>query len=340
MVKQDFIIRLHRLSGKMCLLRNIEAMQSQRESKHGMEDDPMFVITGVTGHTGRVVAKALLTKGEKVRVVGRNADRLKEFVAAGAEPFTADLSDAGSVTKAFAGAKAAFVMIPPNPSSPDVLGFQKCVADAIMLGLRSSSVTHAVVLSSIGADKADKTGPVIGLHYLEERLNEIGGLNVLHLRAGYFMENTLPQAGIIRTAGMVVGPLRADLKLPMIATRDIGAAAADALLRLNFRQKQTHELLGQRDVTYEEVAKIIGKAITRPNLHYTQAPDEQVRAAFIQLGMSSNMADLLLEMSGSLNSGTMRALEPRSAQNTTPTSYEKFVAEEFVPLYEGRSAAA
>ena len=300
----------------------------------------MFVITGVTGHTGRVVAKALLTKGEKVRVVGRNADRLKEFVAAGAEPFTADLSDAGSVTKAFAGAKAAFVMIPPNPSSPDVLGFQKCVADAIMLGLRSSSVTHAVVLSSIGADKADKTGPVIGLHYLEERLNEIGGLNVLHLRAGYFMENTLPQAGIIRTAGMVVGPLRADLKLPMIATRDIGAAAADALLRLNFRQKQTHELLGQRDVTYEEVAKIIGKAITRPNLHYTQAPDEQVRAAFIQLGMSSNMADLLLEMSGSLNSGTMRALEPRSAQNTTPTSYEKFVAEEFVPLYEGRSAAA
>ena len=340
MVKQDFIIRLHRLSGKMCLLRNIEAMQSQRESKHGMEDDPMFVITGVTGHTGRVVAKALLTKGEKVRVVGRNADRLKEFVAAGAEPFTADLSDAGSVTKAFAGAKAAFVMIPPNPSSPDVLGFQKCVADAIMLGLRSSSVTHAVVLSSIGADKADKTGPVIGLHYLEERLNEIGGLNVLHLRAWYFMENTLPQAGIIRTAGMVVGPLRADLKLPMIATRDIGAAAADALLRLNFRQKQTHELLGQRDVTYEEVAKIIGKAITRPNLHYTQAPDEQVRAAFIQLGMSSNMADLLLEMSGSLNSGTMRALEPRSAQNTTPTSYEKFVAEEFVPLYEGRSAAA
>lgn len=340
MVKQDFIIRLHRLSGKMCLLRNIEAMQSQRESKHGMEDDPMFVITGVTGHTGRVVAKALLTKGEKVRVVGRNADRLKEFVAAGAEPFTADLSDAGSVTKAFAGAKAAFVMIPPNPSSPDVLGFQKCVADAIMSGLRSSSVTHAVVLSSIGADKADKTGPVIGLHYLEERLNEIGGLNVLHLRAGYFMENTLPQAGIIRTAGMVVGPLRADLKLPMIATRDIGAAAADALLRLNFRQKQTHELLGQRDVTYEEVAKIIGKAITKPNLHYTQAPDEQVRAAFIQLGMSSNMADLLLEMSGSLNSGTMRALEPRSAQNTTPTSYEKFVAEEFVPLYEGRSAAA
>jgi uncharacterized protein YbjT (DUF2867 family) len=305
-----------------------------------MEDNPMFVITGATGHTGSVVAKALLTKGEKVRVVGRNPDRLKKFVAAGAEPFTADLSDGASVAKAFVGAKAAFVMIPPNLSSLDVPGFQKLVADAIASGLQSSGVTHAVVLSSIGADRADRTGPVLGLHYLEERLNGIDALNALHLRAGYFMENTLPQAGIIRTAGMVVGPLRADLKLPMIATRDIGTAAADALWSLNFRQKQTHELLGQRDVSYDEVAEIIGKAIGKPNLRYTQAPDEQVRTAFIQLGMSRNMTDLLLEMSGSLNSGYMRALEPRTARNTTVTPYETFVSEEFVPLYEGKSAAA
>jgi uncharacterized protein YbjT (DUF2867 family) len=78
----------------------------------------MFVVTGATGHTGKVVAKALLTNGEKVRVIGRNADRLKEFVGAGAEPFTADLSDGASVAKAFVGAKAAFVMIPPNLSQP------------------------------------------------------------------------------------------------------------------------------------------------------------------------------------------------------------------------------
>lgn len=85
-----------------------------------------------------------------------------------------------------------------------------------------------------------------------------------------------------------------------------------------------------------DVAQIIGKAVGKPD----QAPDEQVRPALIQVGMSPNMADLLLEMSAALNSGYMRALEPRSAQNTTPTSYETFVKEEFVPLYEGRSAAA
>jgi uncharacterized protein YbjT (DUF2867 family) len=303
-------------------------------------EDAMYVVTGATGHTGNVVAKALLTRGEKVRVIGRNAERLKAFVAEGAEPFTADLTEAANVTKAFVGAKAVYVMMPPNLASPDFRAFQNRVTDAIAAALRSAGVTHVVTLSSIGADKPDKTGPVVGLHYLEQQLNDIEPLNVLHLRAGYFMENTLAQVGIIRATGTAVGPLRPDLKLPMIATRDIGKAAANALLSLDFHRKQTRELQGQRDVSMTEVAQIIGRAIGKPDLQYTQAPGEQVRAALIQLGMSSNMADLILEMSAALNSGHMRALEPRSAQNTTPTSYETFVMEEFLPLYEGKSAAA
>jgi uncharacterized protein YbjT (DUF2867 family) len=300
----------------------------------------MYVVTGATGHTGSVVAKSLLKKGAKVRVIGRSVERLKGFAAEGAEPFATDFTDVGGVTKALVGATAAYVMMPPNLASPDLRAFQNRVTDAIAAALESAGVTHVVTLSSIGADKPDKTGPVVGLHYLEQQLNGIDSLNVLHLRAGYFMENTLAQIVIIQKMGMAVGPLRPDLKLPMIATRDIGEAAANALLSLDFRQKQTRELLGQRDISMTEVAQIIGRAVGKPDLRYIQAPDEQVRAALIQLGMSSNMADLILEMSAALNSSHMRALEPRSGQNTTPTSYETFVAEEFVPQYEGKSAAA
>jgi uncharacterized protein YbjT (DUF2867 family) len=300
----------------------------------------MYVVTGATGNTGNVVAKALLSRGEKVRVIGRTAERLKALAAEGAEPFAADLADAAGVTKAFVGAKAVYVMIPPNLASSDLRSFQNRVTDAIAAALRSTGVTHAVTLSSIGADKPDKTGPVVGLNYLEQQLNCIDALNVLHLRAGYFMENTLAQIGIIQKMGMAVGPLRPDLKLPMIATRDIGEAAADLLLSLDFRQKQTRELLGQRDISMSEVAQSTGGAIGKPDLRYIQAPDEQLRPALIQLGMSSNMADLILEMSAALNSGYMRALEQRSAKNTTPTSYETFVREEFLPQYGGKSAAA
>src|SRR5208282_1353161 len=118
----------------------------------------MYVITGATGHTGNVVAKALLGRGEKVRVIGRTAERLKAFGAEGAEPFAADLTDAAGVTKAFAGAKAVYVMLPPNLASYDYRSFQNRATDAIVAALRSTGVTHAVTLSSIGADKPDKTG--------------------------------------------------------------------------------------------------------------------------------------------------------------------------------------
>jgi uncharacterized protein YbjT (DUF2867 family) len=312
----------------------------QQANRNFRMEVAMYVVTGASGNTGNVVAKTLLKKGAKVRVIGRSAERLKGLAAEGAESFAADLTDVGGVTKALVGATAAYVMMPPNLASPDFRAFQNRVTDAIAAALKSAGVTHVVTLSTIGADKSDRTGPVVGLHYLEQQLNAIDSLNVLHLRAGYFMENTLAQIGIIQKMGMAVGPLRPDLKLPMIATHDIGEAAANSLLNLDFRQKQTRELLGQRDISMTEVAQIIGRAVGKPDLRYAQAPDEQVRPALIQLGMSPNVANLLLEMSAALNSGHMRALEPRSGQNTTPTSYETFVAEEFVPLYEGKSAAA
>jgi hypothetical protein len=103
--------------------------------------------------------------------------------------------------------------------------------------------------------------------------------------------------------------------------------------------KQTRELLGQRDLTYNEITAIIGKAIAKPDLRYMQVPDDQARPVLVQMGMSEPFARLLLEMIGSLNSGYMRALEPRTSQNTTPTSYETFVADSFVPAYEHQPAA-
>ncbi|MGD0570757.1 MAG: NmrA family NAD(P)-binding protein [Candidatus Sulfotelmatobacter sp.] len=299
----------------------------------------MYVVLGASGNTGHVVAKTLLARGQKVRVVGRNEAHLQPFAAQGAEIFVADLTDAPALAKAFHQADSAYVMIPPNPTSDNFRAYQDRVSDAIAAAVKNAGVKNVVSLSSYGADKPSGTGPVVGLHKLEEKLDRIDGANVLHLRAGYFMENTLPQAGAIRAMGAVTGPLRPDLKLPMIASRDIGAAAADALLQLAFRGKQTHELQGHRDITYNEVASIIGKAIGKPDLKYVQAPDEQVRIALVQTGMSDNFAGDLLEMTGALNRGYMRALEARGPGNTTPTPFEAFVEESFVPAYQHQAAA-
>ncbi|HZW91709.1 MAG TPA: NmrA family NAD(P)-binding protein [Candidatus Eremiobacteraceae bacterium] len=299
----------------------------------------MYVVLGASGNTGHVVAKNLLTSGQRVRVVGRNAAHLQFLAAEGAEVFTADLSDVSALTKAFQQANSAFVMIPPNTTSNDVRAFQDRVSDSIAAAVQKAGVKNIVALSSVGADKSSGTGPVVGLYHLEQKLNQIDQANVFHLRAGYFMENTLPQAGAIRKMGYTVGPLRPDLKLPMIATCDIGKAAAEALLRLDFRGKQTRELQGQRDLDYTEAVTIIGKAIGKPDLKYVQAPDDQLRGAMVQMGMSDNFAGLILEMASTLNSGVMRVLEPRTPGNTTSTNFENFVAEFFVPAYQQQAAA-
>lgn len=300
----------------------------------------MFAITGATGNTGSAIAEKLLAQGEKVRVIGRDAGRLVRFVQKGAEAFAADATDATALTKAFNGATAVYAMVPPNIASPDPQGYQERVSDALAQALGQARVTHAVVLSSIGADKAAKTGPVVGLHNLEQKLNGVAGLHAIYLRAGYFMENLLPQVDVIKNFGMVGGPLRADLRVPMIATRDIGAAAAEILRKRDFTGKHTRELLGQRDLDYKEVASVIGKAIGKPNLTYSQLPAQQLKPALTQMGMSAQMADLLLEMAEALNSGYMVALEQRTKENTTPTSIETFVTEVFAPRFQGKAAKA
>lgn len=300
----------------------------------------MFVVIGATGHTGSIVAEKLLAKGEKVRVVGRDERKLEQFRQKGAEAFVGDATDASAMERAFAGADAAYVLIPPNMASPNVLAYDDRVIDSMASALQKNGTKQAVVLSSLGADKPDKTGPVVGLHRMEEKLESISGLNVLFLRPGYFMENILPQVGVIQSFGNMVGPLRADLPSPMIATRDIGAAAAEALARRDIQGKQRRELLGARDVSYAQLAKIVGVAIGKPNLQYQQASGAQLKPALMQMGMSANMVDLLLEMTDALNSGYMRALEPRSAQNTTPTTIETFVTEVFVPAFRTQAARA
>lgn len=299
----------------------------------------MHVVMGASGNTGHVVATNLLARGQKVRVIGRNSARLQALASKGMETFIADVSDAGALGKAFDGADSAYVMIPPNITSKDPLAYSNRVSDAIARAVQGAGTKNVVALSSIGAELASGNGPVIGLHHLEQKLNKIGSANVFYLRCGYFMENTLPQVNAIRQMGVVAGPLRPDLKIPLIATRDIGAMAADILLHPTIHGKQTRELLGQGDLSYNEVASIIGKAIGKADLKYVQVPDDQFRDTLVQTGMLEPMANLLLEMTQALNSGKMHALEPRTPQNTTPTSYETFVNEVFLQAYRQQGAA-
>ncbi len=195
-------------------------------------------------------------------------------------------------------------------------------------------------LSSFGAGVPEGTGPIAGLHSSEQKLNALGGLNVLHVRAGYFMENTLTAINMIQAMGIFGHAVLPDLKLPMIATRDIGDYAAGRILKLDFSGKQTRELLGERDLSMNEATSVIARGIGKPDLRYVQFPYEQVEQVLTQMGIPAKTAGQFIEMYKAINEGIVAAQEPRSPENTTPTSFEKFVQDVFAPAYQGKAATA
>jgi uncharacterized protein YbjT (DUF2867 family) len=317
-------------------LKKGETNVNSLKDKVAVSTDGMYVILGASGNTGSIIADSLLSKSKKVRVVGRDSARLKRFVRKGAEAFTGDVSDAVALTKAFRGARAAYLLLPPITSRED----QERESDAIAKAVTESGLRYAVYLSSYGAHVPEGTGPVTGLHSSEQKLNAVGGLNVLHLRAAYFMENNLAAISMIQEMGIFGHALLPDLKLPMIATRDVGDYAAQRLLDLDFSGKQTRELLGERDLSMAEATAIIARGIGKPDLRYEQFPYDQVQQVLEQMGMPQKKAAVYIEMFEAINAGLLAAQEQRSTENSTPTSFEKFVRDVFAPAYHGKALTA
>lgn len=298
----------------------------------------MYVITGATGNTGSAAAHALLDKKQPVRVIGRSRAKLQPFVAKGADAFIGDLADSESLTRAFTGAKAVYAMIPPDYAG-DLRAWQDRAGTAIATAIEQSGVKHVVSLSSVGAHLAEKTGPIAGLHHFEKKLNRIRGLNVLHLRPTYFMENFLPLIPSIKEFGVLGTDFRPDLSLAMIATRDIGVRVAEEMMTRRFKGVGTRELLGPRDLTLPEVAAALGKAVGLPDLSYAQLPYEQVEQALIQMGLPASTAALLSEMDRAINDGVVKPQEKRGRESTTHTTIDEFAKTVFAPAFRGKAAA-
>lgn len=301
----------------------------------------MLVITGATGNIGSKLANILLDRGEKVRVVGRNAERLARFAERGAEVATGNLKDTAFLTKAFTGATAVFAMIPPDHTVKDFRAYQNEIGASIATAITNSGVSHVVNLSSQGADLPAGTGPIVGLRDQEERLNMLAGVNIIHLRCTYFMENLLMNIPTINRTGVAGSAIRGDRKFAMIATRDIAGRVADLLTAHDFIGISIRDLLGQRDVSMEEAFRVFGRKIGWPELRYIQFSSDDAARGLREMGVSADLSRLFVEMSEALNDGLFAVNRLRTFENTTATSIEDFAvtfAEAFYAAATAREA--
>jgi len=298
-----------------------------------------YVVLGATGHVGSVVANRLVGSGRQVRVVARGIVKLIDYSAHGAEVVPGSVEDKVFLRRAFDGAHAAFVMLPPYFGT-GVRAWQDRTAAGIGDAIEAAGVRAVVTLSSIGGELASDNGPVAGLHALEQRLDRIPGLDRLHLRPGYFFENALGLIGMIRALGFVGGAIRGNLKMAQIAARDIGEVAARRLLALDWKGREVRELHGERDLTMEELTAALGAAIGNPELRYAEIPYADARAAWCRAGIPEELASLFVEMAKGFNEGKVHPTHPRSPSTTTQTPIERWAAEVFAPAFAASAPRA
>jgi uncharacterized protein YbjT (DUF2867 family) len=261
-----------------------------------------YVVLGVTGNTGKIVAESLLSAGKKVRGVVRDASKGAALKAKGAEIAVADVSDASALAKALEGAEGAYVLTPPSMTEPDFRAYQSRVVDALAAAIRTAKPAHVVLLSSVGAQHEGGTGPIAALGRAERVFREIPGVAFTFLRAGYFMENLGGALGTV-SQGFIPSFFPKDFPVDMIATADIGKVVG-GLLAEGAKGTSVVELGGPA-VTMDEVAAAVSRIVGKP-VRVEEAPVEAVAPTFTGFGMPADLAGLYQEMIGAIRSGRVK----------------------------------
>lgn len=271
----------------------------------------MFVISGVTGNTGSVVAQTLIDQGQPVRVIVRSEEKGAPWKAKGAEVAVAEIMDTEAMTKALEGASGAYFLLPPDLTNEDFIGVSLKRAEAIVTAAKAARLPHAVILSSVGAQHSDKVGPIMTIGHLE-RLFTAASIPLTAVRPGYFLENIQDMLPAVVHEGVypsMILPL--DFKIDMVATKDIGLTIADALINPPSVAHRVIELRGADKYSAEDVAAALSNALNREITAVPVPPEAQVDV-LTQNGLSQQSAQSLAEMNANINNGRIDFLDPNA----------------------------
>jgi len=291
-----------------------------------------IAITTPTGHVGSAVADFLLDFGGdvSVKLLGRRPDKLRKLTQRGAETAIGSQDDADFLIKATEDVDALFWVTPPGYGSDNVRAFQNRLGKAAATAVRTNHVARVVNLSSIGAQSAAGVGPINGLHDVEQLLDDAAE-NITHLRPGFFFENLLWQLDSIKKFGRISLPISGSQRHPMIAAHDIGRVAVQCLMGQKWRGHTVRELHGPANLSFDEVAGILSNVLGR-KIVYVTCERQEMRQALLDNALSENAADLMLEMYDAVEAGTLRPIQPRTAETTTRTTLAEFVHEVIMPM--------
>ena len=290
-----------------------------------------FTVTGSLGNISKPLVEILVKAGHDVTVISSSEDRKEAIEALGAKAAVGSVSDEFFLTKAFRGADAIYTMVPPNFGVANYRQYMQETGNIYAAAIKSSGVKRVANLSSIGAHLSSGTGPISGLYDVENSLNALEDVAVVHLRAGFFYVNFFNDITLIRNNSIMGSNYAADANMPMVHPKDIATAAAEAMQGSIEGKSYRYVVSDERQPT--DVAKILGTAIGKPELPWVQVTDEQLLEGMLGAGMPKAIATTYVEMGNAVQKGLL--LEDYKAQDARPTghtSLEDF-ARDFAAVY-------
>ena len=264
-----------------------------------------IIVTGSLGHIGKPLTQELVQKGHAVTVISSRKEKQKDIEALGATAAIGKLEDVDFLTNTFAGADAAFCMMPPSyATEADQMGYYRRTAENYSQAIQQSKIRRVVLLSSYGADLESGTGMILGSHYAENILNKVPGISLTILRPGYFYYNLNNFMGMIKHAGFIGANYGGDDKLILVAPVDIAIAAAEELTSAVSGTDVRY--VASDEHTCNKIANALGAAIGKPDLQWKTLTDEQTKQGMVQQGMSSSFADLMVELGAAQHAGILQ----------------------------------
>ena len=287
-----------------------------------------YVVLGSLGNISKPLAEKLVAAGHSVTIISSKAEKAAQIEALGAKAAIGSVDDISFLAKTFAGADAVYTMVPPNFGAGNWKKYIGGIGENIAAAVKASGVKNVVNLSSVGAHMPDGCGPVSGLYFAEKALNGLDGVNVKHLRAGFFYLNFLGNISMIKNMGIIGGNYGEGTKLPLVHPEDIAEAAAEEMLKLSFKGKNIRYVVSDEKTT-NEVAAILGKAIGKPELPWINFKDEDTLAGMMQAGLPEEIATNYAEMGAAMRNGEMVA----EYKTDRPAVFGKTKLEAFAPVF-------
>ncbi|MEP6929283.1 MAG: NAD(P)H-binding protein [Flavobacterium sp.] len=264
-----------------------------------------IIISGSLGNIGKPLANKLVAAGHEVIVISSNAAKKEAIEKAGAKAAIGSVSDAAFLADTFVGADAVFAMTPPNLGGSNVISNTIEAGKAFAKAIDQANIKRVVMLSSIGADLPNGTGPIAGLYHIEALYQKLENTAVTFLRAGFFFTNLYNDVPMIKGAGIMGANYPADAKMPLVHPEDIATAAAEELQKEATGKNIRYIISDVR--TPGEIAKAIGSAIDKTDLPWIEFTDEQSLQGMTQAGLPEEIAGLYTEMGSGLRSGKIPA---------------------------------